>query len=101
MSIDSSRILGGEVILWTDISNENTLDNDLWIRSAAFAERVWSSTISDTASFVRKMAALAKELEASGIEPSPFVSEYCEVNPEVCFPPKSDANFAFELMTEW
>lgn len=65
--IDAQRIIGGEVTLWTEISNEGTLDNDLWIRSAAFAERVWSSFVDDTATFVRKMVTFSQQLEGLGI----------------------------------
>jgi len=40
--VDKSRILGAEVCLWGEVSNQDTLENNLWMRSSAFAARVWS-----------------------------------------------------------
>lgn len=40
--VDKSKILGAEVTLWGEVSNDDLLENNLWMRSTAFAERLWT-----------------------------------------------------------
>lgn len=37
------RVLGGEIALWSEIINEDSIDRRLWPRAFAVAERLWSS----------------------------------------------------------
>jgi len=46
--VDKSRILGAIACLWGEVSNEDTLENNLWMRATAFASRVWSEKIQQT-----------------------------------------------------
>jgi hypothetical protein len=34
--IDKSKILGAEVTLWGEVSNDDTLENNIWLRATAF-----------------------------------------------------------------
>ena len=60
--VDSNRILGAEVTLWGEMSNEVTLENNLWMRAAAFGERMWAKERMNTTSLVRRMTELASIL---------------------------------------
>ena len=44
---EKARILGGEPTMWTDIVSDENLDNRVWPRTAAIAERLWSSRRGD------------------------------------------------------
>ena len=39
--IAQDRILGGEVTLWGEVSDYSTIDNYIWMRGSALAERLW------------------------------------------------------------
>lgn len=40
---EKSMILGGEACMWTELSNANTIESRIWPRTAAIAEKLWSS----------------------------------------------------------
>jgi hypothetical protein len=83
--VDRNRVLGAEALLWGEVSNEETLDTNLWMRAASFAETVWTDKRSTTAEIVQRLVAISKELNKLGVATAPIVSEYCEWYPEKCF----------------
>ena len=85
--LDRSRILGAEVTLWGEVSNEDTLENNLWMRSSAFAARVWSEKILQTYEIVTYLVELQYTLYDMDVDASTITSEFCERKPIVCFPP--------------
>lgn len=54
---ETRRVLGGEVTLWSELVNEQTLDLRLWPRTYAIAERLWSAQdINDEKSMYQRLA---------------------------------------------
>lgn len=44
-SITEKNILGGEILMWSDLVSSNSIDTKIWPRAAAIAERFWSSVV--------------------------------------------------------
>lgn len=91
--------MGAEVCLWGEVSNEDTLENNLWMRSTAFAARVWSETILPTYQLVGSLVAIQYTLYDMNVDASPVTSEFCERKPEMCWPPaKPEEKEAVEIV---
>jgi len=66
---EKSHILGGEAAQWTEYVTPETLDNRLWPRLGAIAERLWSpASVADVDSMYRRLAVLSRNLEWLGLE---------------------------------
>lgn len=66
---EKSRILGGEAAQWTEYVTPEILDNRLWPRLGAIAERLWSpQSVTDVDSMYRRLAVLSRNLEWLGLE---------------------------------
>lgn len=61
---ERARIIGGEAEQWTEYVTPEILDNRLWPRLGAVAERLWSpASVTDQASMYRRLAILNRNLE--------------------------------------
>jgi len=61
-------ILGGEVAMWSEFVNEDTLDSRIWPRAAAVAERLWSpESVTDVDDMYRRLNAISVELDGLGL----------------------------------
>jgi hexosaminidase len=61
---EQNRIIGGEAAQWTEYVTPEILDNRLWPRLGAIAERLWSpASVTDQASMYRRLAVLGRNLE--------------------------------------
>ncbi|MBR0560386.1 family 20 glycosylhydrolase [Neokomagataea sp. TBRC 2177] len=66
---EQKHVLGAETALWTELVSDQMLDARLWPRSAAVAERFWSSEqIRDVADMERRLVGVQNELEAAGLK---------------------------------
>jgi hexosaminidase len=67
-SIEKTRILGGEATMWSELVTSLNIDSRLWPRTAAIAERFWSSEkITDIQSMYKRMEEVSFRLEELGI----------------------------------
>jgi len=64
-------VLGGEAPLWTEIVSDEMVDSRLWPRSAALAERYWSSqSVRDIAGLNKRLPGVQNFLETFGLKAS-------------------------------
>ncbi len=63
-----NRVLGGEVTMWSELVTPLTVDSRIWPRTAAIAERFWSSKeVKDLKSMRKRLAVVSFQLEELGI----------------------------------
>ena len=61
-------VLGGEATMWTDIVSHENMDNRVWPRTAAIAERLWSpEQVRDVDSMYRRLAVVSMKLDYYGL----------------------------------
>lgn len=66
---EKGNIVGGEAAQWTEYVTPENLDNRLWPRLGAIAERLWSpQSVADVDSMYRRLAILNRNLEWLGLE---------------------------------
>nr|WP_294915612.1 family 20 glycosylhydrolase [uncultured Neokomagataea sp.] len=66
---EQEHVLGAETALWTELVSDQMLDARLWPRSAAVAERFWSSAqVRNVADMERRLVGVQAELEATGLK---------------------------------
>jgi len=62
-------IFGGEICMWAEQINPDTIDSRIWPRSMAVAERFWSpQSDRDVADMYRRLRYASLELEDAGLE---------------------------------
>ncbi|XP_060658402.1 probable beta-hexosaminidase fdl isoform X2 [Drosophila nasuta] len=93
MRLDKKRrkqVLGGEACMWTEQVDENQLDNRLWPRAAALAERLWSDPNDDhdfdvvQPDVFRRISLFRNRLVELGIKAEALFPKYCAQNPGEC-----------------
>jgi hexosaminidase len=65
---EKKNILGGEATMWAEMITEETIDSRIWPRTAAIAERLWSSrNIDDVDDMYRRLEPVSIHLEELGL----------------------------------
>ncbi|AXC11707.1 Beta-hexosaminidase [Acidisarcina polymorpha] len=66
---EKANILGGEAAQWTEYVTPENLDNRIWPRMGAIAERLWSAEgVTDVDSMYRRLSVLSRSLAWRGLE---------------------------------
>jgi hexosaminidase len=74
-----ARVLGGEATMWTDIVSHENMDNRIWPRTAAIAERLWSpQQIQDVDAMYERLAILSQKLDYYGLRHRLITDEMLE-----------------------
>lgn len=64
-----SHILGAEAPLWGEIASDELIDQQLWPRAAALAERFWSpASVTDVPDMYRRLAVASDVLSVAGLD---------------------------------
>jgi len=79
------KILGGEVAMWTEQTDDSALDSRLWPRSAAFAERMWSNPSESWRHAETRMIHQRQRLVQRGIHADRLQPEWCHQNEGLCY----------------
>lgn len=76
---EKARVLGGEATMWTDIVSDENLDNRVWPRTAAIAERLWSpQDVRDVDSMYRRLDLVSQKLGYYGVRHRLITEEMLE-----------------------
>ncbi|XP_055389854.1 chitooligosaccharidolytic beta-N-acetylglucosaminidase [Condylostylus longicornis] len=80
-----SGVLGGEVCMWSEFVDEQTLDGRIWPRAGAAAERLWSDPRVLESDLEPRFLRYRQRLITRGVDPDAVVPKYCELNEGECF----------------
>src|SRR2546429_969406 len=76
---EKARVLGGEATMWTDIVSHENMDNRIWPRTAAIAERLWSpQQIRGVDSMYERLAVVSLKLDSYGLRHRLITEEMLE-----------------------
>jgi hexosaminidase len=66
---EKARVLGGEATMWSEYVTEENIDSGIWPRTAAIAERLWSSAdVRDLDSMYGRLEVVSQRLQYYGLE---------------------------------
>lgn len=76
---NKNDVLGAEIVLWSELSNEYTHHTKIWIRSSSLAERMWTETdYKSKPNFFKRLTSHERLMHRRGIPTSPATSQQCE-----------------------
>jgi hexosaminidase len=66
---EKERILGGEACMWSEYASPENMDQRIWSRMPAIAERLWSAQdVTDVNSMYERIALVSAKLEHYGLQ---------------------------------
>jgi hexosaminidase len=78
-SDQKALVLGGEATMWTDIVSHENMDNRIWPRTAAIAERLWCpQQVQDVDSMYQRLAIISQRLGYYGLRHRLITDEMLE-----------------------
>ncbi|OAQ26076.1 glycoside hydrolase family 20 protein [Linnemannia elongata AG-77] len=94
---EADLILGAEATMWGELADPNNVEDRLWPRAAAFAERLWSGYETPkgealiSADAILRLLPWREQLVLRGVRAGPLNQGFCTRNPLDCFQPPNPA----------
>lgn len=60
--------------MWGEVSNDDTLENNIWMRATAFGAKLWADQTGSIKQLVKDLVQVQKNLEKMGVRTSAFAS---------------------------
>uniref|UniRef100_A0A1A9ZNX1 Beta-hexosaminidase n=1 Tax=Glossina pallidipes TaxID=7398 RepID=A0A1A9ZNX1_GLOPL len=79
-----SQVLGAEAAVWSEQIDEQNLDQRVWPRASALAERLWTNPRDNWQKALDRMRLHRENLVENGIAAEPIQPEWCLQNPKNC-----------------
>lgn len=86
--LSEDKILGSEACAWSELNNNDNLENKLWPRIVSLGETLWEPKRTKEAnltSLVTRLNAFTAKLNSVSIRSAAITGQYCEINTKECF----------------
>lgn len=88
--ITNVNVIGGEVCMWGELSNQWTHEQKVWNRASIIGERLWNDKLAATESSVKNVAQRlithSARFRERGFKVRAVTVGLCETNTTICFP---------------
>ncbi|KAF9922198.1 hypothetical protein FBU30_007716 [Linnemannia zychae] len=94
---EANLILGAEATMWGELADPNNVEDRLWPRASAFAERLWSGYENPkgepliSADAILRLLPWRERMVLRGVRAGPLNQGFCTRNPLDCFQPPNPA----------
>ncbi|CAK4082719.1 unnamed protein product [Aphanomyces euteiches] len=77
-------VVGGELVLWTEVTGAAAMEDKIWPRAAAFAERTWRNPNATWLDAMGRMTIATYRIVESGVAADMIQPLWCRQNPTDC-----------------